>query len=100
MAKNKHTPGPWLRSVDGFVCAMIDDEEVIVADFDCSKGIDLDEREANKALAIAAPEMFAALADHILPWLEIICEAAPDDDLPVALRNIARAALTKACGEG
>lgn len=57
----EHTPGPWWRDDDGFVAAGFADTYVTIADFDCCDSIDPDEREANKTLAIAAPEMLAAL---------------------------------------
>lgn len=59
----KHTPGPWWRDDDGFIAAGSGDSYVTVADFDCSPDLGPDEREANKALAIAAHTMRAALAD-------------------------------------
>ena len=57
----KHTPGPWWRDEDGFVAAGYGDSYVTIASFDCSNDLDPDEREANKSLGIAAPDMLAAL---------------------------------------
>ena len=59
--KTRHTPGPWWRDDDGFIAAGADETYVTIADFDCSLDIDIDEREANKSLAIASPDMLAAL---------------------------------------
>ncbi|MGU9981488.1 hypothetical protein ACJ4V0_15745 [Phreatobacter sp. HK31-P] len=59
------TPGPWWQDEDGFVAAGSGDSRVTVADFDCSPDIDIDEREANKLLAIAAPLMQQTLRSAI-----------------------------------
>lgn len=59
--EQKHTQGPWWRDDDGFIAAGSGDSYVTIADFDCTHDIDIDEREANKSLATAAPDMLAAL---------------------------------------
>jgi len=56
----KHTSGPYWRDDDGFIAAGSGDTYVTLADFDCSNDIDIDEREANKDLFIAAPELLEA----------------------------------------
>ena len=56
----KHTPKPWWRDDDGFIAAGSGETHVIIADADCSD-MDIDEREANKALMIAAPELLEML---------------------------------------
>ena len=55
MKDQKHTPGPWNFSDDGFIYSS--DREMI-ADPHCSK-LDLDEREANAKLIAAAPELLS-----------------------------------------
>lgn len=57
----KHTPGPWWRDDDGFIAAGSGDSYVTVADFDCGGAISHAERLANEALAMAGPDMLAAL---------------------------------------
>lgn len=59
---SKHTPGPWWRDDSGFVAAGSGESYVTIADFDCSD-LDICEREANKALALEAPAMVAALKE-------------------------------------
>ena len=59
-----HTAGPWSRNEEGFIVS--ESRDVTIADFDCSGMIDPDEREANKALAIAAPSMAAFLQKMVL----------------------------------
>tara|TARA_R110000744_G_scaffold159268_5_gene275383 strand:+ start:151 stop:501 length:351 start_codon:yes stop_codon:yes gene_type:complete len=61
----KFTQKDWWRDGDGFVASGKNDDYVTIADFDCSADIDIDEREANKNLAIAAPHMFAALKNLV-----------------------------------
>ena len=56
-----HTPGPWWIDEDGFVSSGGGDEYVTVADFDIGTNIDIMEREANKVLATAAPDLYGAL---------------------------------------
>lgn len=63
------TPEPWWRDDDGFIAAGSGDTYVTIADFDCSKDIDVDEREANKTLCIMAPEMFK-MCEKIKDWWE------------------------------
>jgi len=69
----KHTPGPWTRDDDGFIYAGSGETYVTLADFDCTRDLDIDEREANKSLACAAPELLAALelAVHYLDHPDI-----------------------------
>ena len=50
----------WYSDDDGFVCAQVYGEVKKIADFDCSD-LDIDEREANKNLAIAAHDLYQAM---------------------------------------
>lgn len=68
MAEAKHTPAPWWRDDDGFIAVGHGDTYRTLADFDCSPDIDIDEREANKALAIAAPDMLDILKGAVSDW--------------------------------
>lgn len=57
------TPRPWWREDAGFIAG---EAGCMVADFDCNPstddgGLDIDEREANKALATRAVNSFEAL---------------------------------------
>jgi len=61
----KHTPSPWWIDDDGFLAAGGGDTYVTLADFDCTPDLGIDEREANKALAAAAPELLQALEELI-----------------------------------
>lgn len=89
-----HTPGPWWRDDDGFIAAGSGESYVTIADFDCSD-LDFDEREANKALAIAAPAMLAALeaSEGVLSWLADQGNAAAP-----GVRDMVRAAIAAATG--
>lgn len=55
----KHTPGPWYRDTEGFIVSDIDNCSIKIVDADCSD-VDIDEREANKTLIMAAPELLLA----------------------------------------
>ena len=57
------TPGPWWRDDDGFIAAGSGDSYVTIADFDCTKDLTIDEREANKTLAIAVHDLLAVLQE-------------------------------------
>lgn len=62
------TKTPWYRDAEGFISTddpNIDVGFATIADFDCSGAISISEREANKNLAIAAPDMFAALKNLV-----------------------------------
>jgi hypothetical protein len=87
-----HTPAPWWRDDDGFIAAGNGDTYVTIADFDCSNDIDIDEREANKDLALAAPELLEALYE-----LENYCYTRSDRGKQA--RTKARAAIAKARGQ-
>jgi len=91
----QHTPGPWRRDESGFIVAGIGDTYVAVAVADCSD-TDIDEREANKSLIIAAPELLDAL-DACENWLGEFGADSPDTGL-CGLVEQARAAITKAAG--
>jgi hypothetical protein len=73
----KHTKGKWIRDYQGFIANAKGD---VIADFDMA-AIDIDEREANKTLACAAPRMRRAL----LQMQTIL--AAVRDDAPVLYRG-------------
>lgn len=66
--KPTHTPGPWWCDDDGFIAAGSGDSYVTVADFGYSD-VDIGECEANKNLAIAAPDLLAAL-ESLMPLCE------------------------------
>ena len=79
-----HTKGPWWRDDDGFIAAGSGDTYVTVADFDCGSDIDIAEREANKTLAIAAPDMLAALRaqEEASAHAAAVSAATPDGHKP------------------
>ena len=58
--ETKFTKKEWWIDDEGFVAAGFSDEYVTIADADCSKDIDIDERAANAKLIAAAPDMFKA----------------------------------------
>lgn len=90
----KHTPAPWWRDDDGFVAAGHGDTYRTLADFDCSTDIDIDEREANKALAIAAPELLSA-AKAALFVLNIVYQREPGTNEAGAIAGL-ESAIAKA----
>ena len=96
---SKHTPGPWWRDDSGFVAAGSGESYVTIADFDCSD-LDICEREANKALALEAPAMVAALRQVVnLAELHIAERSATpeeeEDFLSCAYLVNARAILSR-----
>lgn len=78
----KHTPAPWWRDDDGFIAAGSGETYVTVADADCSD-MDIDEREANKTLIIAAPEMIESLAECAMLLMGIHLGQVQADDMGI-----------------
>jgi hypothetical protein len=70
----KHTPAPWWRDDDGFIAAGNGETYVTIADADCSSDMDADEREENKKLIIASPDMYKQLRlaeIELAGWMEL-----------------------------
>ncbi len=85
-----HTQGPWWRDDEGFIAAGSGETYVTIADGDCSD-LDIDEREANKRLIAAAPDMLAAL--------ERIVEVEGNGGSAIGMRHIALDAIKAAKGK-
>ena len=93
MTYTTHTQGPWWRDDDGFIAAGSGETYVTIADGDCSD-LDIDEREANKRLIAAAPDLLAAL-EAVDAYL------APDgdgEDPYNYIRAVIKGAISKAQG--
>lgn len=76
---NKHTPGPWLIEVNGFIIAP---DGFSVAD--CDRGRDVNEADANARLIAAAPDMLMALK-NIRKYIEY-CDHEPAlDEIDAAI---------------
>ena len=84
----KHTAGPYWRDDDGFIAAGSGDTYVTLADCDCTHDIDICEREANKQLFIAAPDMLATLRA-----IANDCEDYLNDDLDMDAGELCQAFL-------
>lgn len=87
MTQATHTQGPWWRDDDGFIAAGSGETYVMIADGDCSD-LDIDEREANKRLIAAAPDLLAALHEVLS-----LCDRDSD------IGRVVIAAIAKAKGE-
>ena len=80
-----HTPGPYWRDDDGFIAAGNGESYVTIADCDCSD-IDIDEREANKRLFIAAPLMLESLK-KAHQFINTLLNATPDEAHDFLMNN-------------
>jgi hypothetical protein len=95
MTQATHTQGPWWRDDEGFIAAGSGETYVTIADGDCSD-LDIDEREANKRLIAAAPDLLA-----VLEWWQAQMRDDNCDDMGKLLEDMsakAHAAITKAKG--
>lgn len=85
-----YTPGPW--HTQG--CTIYSGKNRVAQTWDTCDDFPTPTMEADAGLIAAAPELLAAL-DGILQWW---MESDGGDDMPAALFDRARAAITKANG--
>lgn len=71
--KNQFTPGKWEASGDSIICGNIC---IAVIETDGGYEAPSEQREANKALLVSAPALFAALQDCLTERTELV-ETAP-----------------------
>jgi hypothetical protein len=96
---SKHTPGPWNIGTKNGARVWSENGETLIADADASESLRKEIKKANARLIAAAPDLLEALT-KLLDMNER-CDAgfAPHVELRFAIRDMARAAITKATGE-